>query len=287
MSKSLSHLAYTYAHLPPGGSSGIGLATTNLLLSLGALVVNGDLNPPSFEHKNMTFVKTDVTQWTDLKNLFQRAKELHTQINHVFANAGISGRADYLHDYLDEKSGELMEPPTLTFDVNLRAVVNTTYLAMHCMRHQEPKGGSVVLTASASSFQRFRVADYTTAKHGVLGFMRGLVPNIVYQKLPIRVNTLAPGWTVTGMVPEAVAQALGGGQGPEVVARSAAWLMAGNAGQQGQLIYSGGGKFLEIEEGKLLGVAREIVGGEGDDVALGKLMEQLAAEGKEGSLGGS
>ena len=251
------------------------------------MVVNGDLNPPTVEHKNLTFVKTDVTQWNDLKNLFQRAKELHTRIDHAFANAGISGRADYLHDYLDEKTGELMEPPTLTFDINLRAVVNTTYLAMHYMRHQEPRGGSVVLTASASSFQRFRVTDYTTAKHGVLGFMRGLIPNLLSQDLPIRVNALAPGWTVTGMVPEAVVQALGGGQGPEVVARSTAWLMAGKNGQQGQLIYSGSGRFYEIEEGKLLGVAREIVGGDGDDKALGRLMEKLAEEGKEGGLGGS
>ncbi|KAK5133168.1 hypothetical protein LTR08_008104 [Meristemomyces frigidus] len=270
-----------------GGSSGIGLATTHLLLSIGASVINGDLAPPPLEHDNLAFVKTDVTHWADLKALFARAKDLHGRIDHVFANAGISGRADYLEDALDA-AGELLEPATQTFDVNLRGMVNTTYLGMHYMRHQRLPGGSVVLTASASSFQRFRVADYTTAKHGVLGFMRGVVPNLVSRELPIRVNALAPGWTVTGMVPQAVVEALGGGQGPEVVARSAVLLMA-DKGRQGQLVYSAQGRYWEVEEGRLLGVGREIVGGGGDDEALERLMKTMAEAGVggEGSLGGS
>ncbi|KAK5121997.1 hypothetical protein LTR85_004569 [Meristemomyces frigidus] len=270
-----------------GGSSGIGLATTKLLLDLGASVVSGDINSPPIEHEKLAFIKTDVTKWTDLKALFKRTKELHSRVDHVFANAGISGRADYMADELDEH-GELQEPSTLTLDINLKGVINTAYLGIHYMRHQEPAGGSVVLTASASSFQRFRVTDYCTAKHGVLGFMRGMVPNLQTSGLPIRINALSPSWTVTGMVPEAITHALGSGvQTPEVVARSAALLMADNA-RQGQLIYSWQGRFMEIEEGVLMKAGAEIVGdNEGEDAAIVKLLNARAAAGSTGSLGGS
>ena len=141
--------------------------------------MGGDLNPPpsSIDNSHFSFVKTDVTKWTDLLALFKRAQEAHGRIDHVFSNAGITGRADYLVETLDA-NGELEEPSNLTYDINLRGMINTSYLGLNYMRKQDPPCGSVVCTASASSFQRFRVCDYTTAKHGVLGWVRGIVPNI-------------------------------------------------------------------------------------------------------------
>lgn len=139
-----------------------------LLLDLGALVVNGDLNPSSLEHPKLQYHKTNVSKWADLIALFKQAKTVNGRIDHAFANAGIGGRDPYLEEKLDA-NGELLEPNHKVIDVNLKAVINTSHLAFHYMRHQSPAGGSVVLTASASSFQRFLVTDYTTAKHGVLG----------------------------------------------------------------------------------------------------------------------
>ncbi|KAK3117312.1 hypothetical protein LTR53_001429 [Teratosphaeriaceae sp. CCFEE 6253] len=219
--------------------SGIGLATTELLLELGATVVSGDVNPPPVEHSQLSYVKTNVTQWSDLVALFDRAKQRYGRIDHAFANAGISGRADYLADKFDD-AGSLLEPNHQTFDVNIKAVVNTAYLGLHHMRHQVPAGGSIVLTASGSSFQRFRVADYTSAKHAVLGLQRGIVPNLEKSGLPLRMNSVAPSWTVTGLVPKGLVEAAGHGtQTPDVVARSVALLMA-DASRQGQVIESDG-----------------------------------------------
>lgn len=146
----------------PGGSSGIGLATVNLLLSLGASVVSADLLPPVepvvVGSPAFTFIKTDVTEWSDLLALFERAKEIHGRIDHVYANAGISPRANYLSTEVDEK-GRLKEPASLTLDVNLKGVINTATLGIYYMR-QQPEGGSVVISASVSSVQRFRAVDY-------------------------------------------------------------------------------------------------------------------------------
>lgn len=120
---------------------------------------------------------------------------------------------------------------------------------------------SIVISASASSFQRFRVVDYAIAKHGVLGLMRGLT-NITYPALPIRVNAVAPDWTSTGIVNEEfvkVIEASGSGtQEPEAVARSVGLLMADRS-RHGQLLYSARGEFKEID-GLLLGNIPEICG---------------------------
>ncbi|KAI7303610.1 hypothetical protein KC315_g15568, partial [Hortaea werneckii] len=103
-----------------GGSSGIGLATTSLLLKLGAAVIIGDINPPPAQqqqHDKLNFVKTDVSKWEDLVHLFKQAKAHHDRIDHVFANAGISSRANYLEDHFAPDTGDLLEPSPTTLDI--------------------------------------------------------------------------------------------------------------------------------------------------------------------------
>jgi NAD(P)-dependent dehydrogenase (short-subunit alcohol dehydrogenase family) len=248
-----------------GCSSGIGLATVDLLLQHNARVVGGDVNPSPTDSPNFTFQHTDTASWTSLLSLFKVAKDKHNRIDHVFSNAGISGRADYLTESFDE-SGVLNEPSTLTFDIDLKGMINTSYLGLYHFRHQDPPGGSIVCTASASSFQHFRVADYTSAKHGVLGWMRGTVPNIESTGLPIRVNAVAPSWTKTGLTPDEVVDMLPDviWQGPDAAARSVAILMA-DPSRQGELIYSWGGRFKEVEKAKLLPAAEDIVGSYNED----------------------
>ncbi|EGU72735.1 hypothetical protein FOXB_16757, partial [Fusarium oxysporum f. sp. conglutinans Fo5176] len=77
-----------------GGSSGIGLATVELLLSLGASVVCGDVQAPQKDlGGTYTFIKTDVSIWRDLVALFNNTKKIYGRIDHVFANAGVGPRA--------------------------------------------------------------------------------------------------------------------------------------------------------------------------------------------------
>lgn len=91
-----------------------------------------------------------------------------------------------------------------------------------------------------------------------------MVPLLKSAKLPIRVNCIGPSWTITGLVPQALVDALGGqSQGPEVAARSVAILMADEK-RQGNFIYSWEGRFLEIEQAKYLPVAAELMGNAGD-----------------------
>ncbi|KAI1253752.1 hypothetical protein MGN70_004145 [Eutypa lata] len=267
-----------------GGSSGIGLATVNLLLSLGASVVSADLLPPVepvvVDSPAFTFIKTDVTEWSDLLALFERAKEIHGRIDHVYANAGISPRANYLSTEVDEK-GRLKEPAYLALDVNLKGVINTATLGIYYMR-QQPEGGSVVISASVSSVQRFRAVDYATAKHGILGFMRGMRQVLETEKLPIRINAVAPSWTYTGVVSEKLMNDLGvTGQTPSVVARGAALLMADDT-RKAHLLRIDQGKYEEIDEAVLLPAYERIVGeAVMEDATLARMMEAMGGKYKD------
>jgi NAD(P)-dependent dehydrogenase (short-subunit alcohol dehydrogenase family) len=261
-----------------------------LLLKHGALVVIGDINPPAISHPSLTFHRTDVTSWSDLSNLFKEAKRAHSSIDHVFANAGITGRADYLAEDLNEH-GDLLEPSFLNFDVNLRAVVNTVTLAIHHMRHQTD-GGDVVMTGSASSFQPLCTPDYNSSKHGVLGYMRGLKSLLQLSNIPVRLNVITPGWTETALFPRELITSAGGSiQAATDVAPSAALLMA-DPKRNGQVIYSEEARLWEIEEALLLPAALSvsIPGAQSLDETLVKavgLLEAAAAgEAAQGNADG-
>ena len=136
------------------------------------------------------------------------------------------------------------------------------------------------MIGSTSSFQQFRVVDYASAKHGVLGLMRGLVPLLKMVGLPIRVNLVAPSWTVTGLVPPEVEAAGKKTQGPEVVGRQVALLMADEQ-RNCQLIYSYDGKQKEIEQSIFKNALEEVLDGEvGDDIVVERLYEMRMSAAK-------
>lgn len=272
----LSQLILTSANNIVGCASGIGKATVEVLLSFGAFIVGSDLNTSPTKHVNFTFVQVNVTEWTELRGLFKTAAEKHGRIDHVYANAGISSKANYIEDRLGD-DGELLEPDHLVFDINLKAVVNTAYLAIHHIK-KNAQGGSIALIGSTSSFQQFRVVDYAAAKHGVLGLMRGLKPLLDMAKLPIRVNMVAPSWTLTGLVPPEVAAAGKKTQPPEVVGRQVALLMA-DENRDCQIIYSYDGRQKEIEQGVFQNALEEVLDGEvGDDIVVQRLYEMMAKD---------
>jgi short-subunit dehydrogenase len=113
-----------------------------------------------------------------------------------------------------------------------------------------------------------------TAKAGVLGFGRSFARLVEAAGLPIRVNTLAPSWTATQVLPDlenllnAVSQNF---QSPAVVARTVAYLMASKT-RHGDLIYVCEGKFKEIEK-SILAPAYETIKGASlsDDEVLAKV----------------
>jgi NAD(P)-dependent dehydrogenase (short-subunit alcohol dehydrogenase family) len=119
-----------------------------------------------------------------------------------------------------------------------------------------------------------------TAKHGVLGFGRGLARLAEIAGLPIRINTLTPSWTTSNVLPGLEDLMKGISHVPQpavVVARAAAYLM-NDASRQGNVVYVADGKYKEIEK-TVLYPAYETILGQGnpsDDDVLKRLLEEAA-----------
>ncbi|KAL4799274.1 short chain dehydrogenase reductase [Aspergillus venezuelensis] len=145
-----------------GGGTGIGLAAVRLLAAKGARVfILGQRGPDestipkpadtdSVLPPSATFIPCDVTSWASLQDAFAKIIKQAGRLDMAFANAGTSETTDYFIDIFDA-SGHLAEPDFVVMDVNFRAVVSFTKLAVYYMKRQ-PSGGRIVITSSATAY---------------------------------------------------------------------------------------------------------------------------------------
>jgi hypothetical protein len=96
--------------------------------------------------------------------------------------------------------------------------------------------------------------------------------------IPVRVNTLAPSWTSTQVLPDVagIMKAVGhDSQSPLVVARAAAYLMADTT-RNGEVIFVADGKYKEIEK-SILAPAYETI--KGDSPSDDEILKRIFALG--------
>lgn len=147
-----------------------------------------------------TFHKTDVTDYASISSVFEKAFQQHGQIDIVFANAGIVERDNFYAKH--DTNGPPPPPNMLSLDINLKAVINTGYLAQHHMRRNPLPGGCLISTSSVGGIYPSPFCPiYSSAKHGVLGFTRSIAKHyFLHDK--IRVNAIMPGTMRTGLLSE-------------------------------------------------------------------------------------
>jgi hypothetical protein len=104
-----------------------------------------------------------VTSWKEQVELFKAAQKEYGHIDHVFANAGITQTCSLLEDDVDEH-GDLLPPKLNTLNVNLTGCIYTVKLGIYYLK-KNPRGGSIVMTGSVSSFTCFPVTDYSAFNH--------------------------------------------------------------------------------------------------------------------------
>ena len=183
--------------LVTGGSRGIGRATAMLFAQSGAKVVIGDVDAAGDETVEAikrdggeaTFVRTDVSVESDVKNLVAAAVKTYGGLNCAFNNAGVL-----------PPTVALVEMEESTFDQTLAVDLKGVFL---CMKHEithmlQSGGGAIVNTASiAGLIAEPGISAYIAAKHGVIGLSKAAA--VEYASKGIRINALAPGLVNTAM----------------------------------------------------------------------------------------
>lgn len=211
-----------------GGAMGIGFGIVRRLAEAGASVVIADLNEAVGGKKadelqaefsgQVMFVKTDVSQESDMKGLVDLTVKKFGRLDIFVNNAGIY------------PSQMVMEMPTEKWDkiqaVNLRGVFLGCKEAARVMITQG--GGCIINIASIDSLHPSMagLAAYDASKHGVWGFTKNFALEVGTKN--IRVNAIAPG----GITTEGVASMnAGGGATEEVMKEFAAKIPMGRFGE--------------------------------------------------------
>ncbi|KAM0810359.1 hypothetical protein AB5N19_10708 [Seiridium cardinale] len=192
--------------LVTGGSSGIGLATTQLLLSLSPanrVAILDRAVPPnsltsSVSQDRLLFHQCDVTSWAAQRAGFEATVATFGRLDAVVANVGINERGlQFFNDELDEY-GKLKEPDRSVIDVPFTANADTVKLAIHYLRSND-QGGSIAIVSSFAGYMGNAGAPfYNAAKHAIVGLFRSLKSET--PKLGIAISVVAPALTETPML---------------------------------------------------------------------------------------
>jgi NAD(P)-dependent dehydrogenase (short-subunit alcohol dehydrogenase family) len=180
-----------------GGGRGIGGATALLFARSGAKVVVADVDPAGNdtvetikrEDGEAIFVKTDVRDEGQVKNLVATAVKTFGGLHCAFNNAGVLPATVMLAE-MDES----------TFDNTLAVDLKGVFL---CLKHEitqmlQNGGGAIVNNASiAGMIAEPGISAYITAKHGVIGLSKAAA--VEYANQGIRINALAPGLVNTAL----------------------------------------------------------------------------------------
>ncbi|XP_070581460.1 15-hydroxyprostaglandin dehydrogenase [NAD(+)]-like [Ptychodera flava] len=174
-----------------GAARGIGRGIVERLLEKGAKGVsmldiidetgqeNCKVLQKTFSEERVMYIHCDVTKQTDLEAAFEKTVNYYGRLDIVCNNAGI----------LNESQWEKM------IDINYKAVIRGTYLAVEYMgKSKGGSGGVVINTASFVGLVPFNLCPiYPSTKHAVVGFTRSvaLEPKVVENH--VRVAAICPG----------------------------------------------------------------------------------------------
>lgn len=176
-----------------GAANGIGKGIALELAAEGAQVVVSDLASAKEEGEavvekirqaggNAVFVAADVTEQSDIDNLFEKTKALSGQLDFVVNNAGIGPKGEIAKS--DDKTYDL------AMDINLKSVFRVMRSAIRIFREQGT-GGSILNISSVAGVTGLGTAGiYSATKHGIIGFTKtGAVEG---GQDGIRVNAILP-----------------------------------------------------------------------------------------------
>lgn len=170
-----------------GGSSGIGLATAQLLQNRGAKITVADLSPlPAGEVDGAAWVCCDVRKQSQVEAA-------------VLAASGRDGLHWLIYSVGIQHYGTVVTTPVEEYDLVQAVNARGAFLAARASIPQMRQGGSIVMVSSVQALAcQNGVAAYAASKGTLEALTRAMA--VDHAKDNIRVNSVMPGTVDTPMV---------------------------------------------------------------------------------------
>ena len=190
-----------------GGLRGIGLACVERFLAEGAEVVLSDLDAADSEVAASTmarlgqaasYVQANVTREEDWQRARNLVTERHGKLHILVNNAGtdLTGPVETLD----------MKDWRRIMDINVDGVFLgvKTFTPLMAESGRQVKGGSSIINVSSimGLVGYSEVSAYNASKGAVRLFTKGIAVEFAHKKMPIRANSLHPGFVVPPLLKE-------------------------------------------------------------------------------------
>lgn len=188
-----------------GGLRGIGLACVERFLAEGAEVVLSDLDAPDSDNARpvierlgqaASYVQADVTREEDWQRARDVVAERHGKLHILVNNAGtdLTGPVETLD----------MKDWRRIMDINVDGVFLgvKTFTPLLATSGTQFRGGSSIINVSSimGLVGYNEVSAYNASKGAVRMFTKGIAVEFAQKNMPIRANSLHPGFVVTPLL---------------------------------------------------------------------------------------
>lgn len=193
--------------LVTGGLRGIGLACVERFLAEGAEVVLADLDAPDSDLATETlarlgqaasYVRANVTSEDDWAGALKAIEERHGKLHILVNNAGI--------DLTGPVAGTSLEAWRRIMGINVDGVFLgvRTFVPLLEKSGADVKGGASIINVSSimGLVGMSEVSGYNASKGAVRLFTKSIALEFAEKKMPIRANSLHPGFVVTPLLKE-------------------------------------------------------------------------------------
>lgn len=173
-----------------GASKGIGLEIARKFLAEGAIVI-GTYNHTKIKEEKIDFYQLDITDGHAVSLFVNQIINKYKRIDILVNNAGI------INDSLTKKmDDETFDKVIMT---NLKGTFNVTKFIGPIM--QTEKSGSIINIASiVGIYGNIGQVNYAASKSGIIGMTHTWAKEFAMKDSEVRVNAVAPGYTMTDML---------------------------------------------------------------------------------------
>lgn len=174
-----------------GGTEGIGFETAKKFADEGAIVYACARHEKSFDSPLIKYCFCDVNDVTSCKKVFDEVISAHGKVDILVADAGIT------RDALTVKMTDEMFD--MVIDTNLKGVFN---IVRFVGPYMESNGGGSIITVSSivGEYGNIGQVNYAASKAGIISMTKSWAKEFARKGVPVRVNSVAPGYTLTKML---------------------------------------------------------------------------------------